>query len=134
MKTITLVALASLTLILTGCHKDAEVQACITELDATTAEIVKHLETNPTAAGVDEAQKALDARKATIKARLDVVRGLESTQVTDAMIAKLKNSIASSQKAMMDISITAGPKLGTDPAAAAKFKKLTDDYTSALMK
>jgi hypothetical protein len=122
------------TVLLTGCHKDAEVQTFITTLDSTTAEIVKHLESNPTAAGVDEAQKALDAKKADLKAKLDIIRGLEASQVSDDMETKLTNSIASSQKAMMDVSISAGPKLGTDPAAAAKFKKLTDDYTSAVMK
>ncbi len=63
MKNVSILLLLTLAIIATGCSKDAEVNAFIGELDATTAEIVSKIDADPTTAGIDDAQRAFDARK-----------------------------------------------------------------------
>ena len=52
--------MAMLCLSLTGCSKDAEINAFITEFDAPTKEIVSKFDANPSAAGIDDAVQRKD--------------------------------------------------------------------------
>ena len=128
MKKITLFLLAVFCLTLVGCSKDAEVEAFITEWDATTSEIVKKIDENPSAEGVDEAQKVFDGKKDSLKTKWDAIKTARGMQVSEATQKKLNESADKNMKAIMEVSTKNAMKLGSDPEAANKFKKLMNDY------
>ncbi len=128
MKKTTLFLLAAFCLTLVGCSKDTEVEAFVTEWDATTAEIVKKIDENPSAEGIDEAQKIFDARKTGLKAKWDAVKTVRGMQISEATQKKLNESTEKNSKAIVDVSTKNAMTLGSDPEAVNKFKKLMDDY------
>ena len=130
MRKITLFLLAAFCLTLVGCSKDAEVEAFINEWDATTAEIVKKIDDNPTAEGVDEAQKVFDAKKDSLKNKWDAIKTARGMQISEATQKKLNESTEKNSKLITDVSTKNAMSLGSDPDAVNKFKKLMDDYGS----
>lgn len=115
---------------LTGCSKDTEVNAFITEFDATTKEIVSKIDANPSSAGVDEAQKAFDAKKASLKAKWDAIKSARGMQVSADTKKKLEDSVSANMKSLVDVSTKNAMKLATDKDAATKFQKLMSDYSA----
>lgn len=130
MKKISLFLVVLLCIGLTGCSKDAEINAFITEFDAATKEIVAKIDANPTAAGMDEAQKAFDGKKASLKAKFDGIKGAMGFQVSADTKKKLEESMANSGKALLEVSMKNAMKLATDKEATAKFKTLLNDFQS----
>ncbi len=115
---------------LSGCSKDAEINAFITEFDAATKEIVSKIDANPTAAGMDEAQKAFDGKKTSLKAKFDGIKGAMGFQVSADTKKKLEESMANGGKALLDVSMKNAMKLAMDKEATAKFKTLLNDFQS----
>lgn len=130
MKKISLFLVVLLCIGLTGCSKDAEINAFITEFDAATKEIVAKIDANPTVAGMDEAQKAFDGKKASLKAKFDGIKGAMGFQVSADTKKKLEESMANSGKALLEVSMKNAMKLATDKEATAKFKTLLNDFQS----
>ena len=130
MKNISLFLVVLFCIGLTGCSKDAEINAFITDFDAATKEIVAKIDANPTAAGMDEAQKAFDGKKASLKAKFDGIKGAMGFQVSAYTKKKLEESMANSGKALLDVSMKNAMKLATDKEATAKFKTLLNDFQS----
>jgi hypothetical protein len=128
MKKITLFLMVLLCLSLAGCSKDAEINAFITEFDAATKEIVAKIDANPSAAGIDDAQKAFDGKKASLKAKWDGIKGAVGMQVSADTKKKLEESVTNNMKALMDVSTKNMMKLAMDKDASAKFKTLLTDY------
>jgi hypothetical protein len=115
---------------LTGCSKDAEVNAFITEFDATTKEIVSKIDSNPSSVGVDDAQKAFDGKKASLKEKWDAIKSARGMQVSADTKKKLEDSVSANMKALMEVSTKNAMKLATDKDAATKFQKLMTDYSA----
>jgi hypothetical protein len=111
-----------------GCSKDAEINSFLTEWDAVTNEIVQKIDTNPSAAGVDEAQKTWDAKKSDLKARWDKVKDARGYQVSKDTQKKLEESANKNVSALTGVMSKNAVKLATDKSAADKFKKLMEDY------
>lgn len=130
MKKLSLFILFAFCLGLTGCSKDAEVNAFITEFDSVTKEIVSKIDANPSSAGVDDAQKAFDAKKADLKTKWDAIKTARGIQVSADTKKKLEDSVAANMKALTDVSTKNMTKLATDKDAATKFQKLITDYSS----
>jgi hypothetical protein len=128
MKKVTLFLVAMLCLGLAGCSKDAEINAFITEFDAATKEIVSKIDANPTAAGIDDAQKAFDGKKASLKAKWDGIKDAVGFQVGAETKKKLEDSVTNNMKALMDVSTKNMMKLAMDKDASSKFQKLMTDY------
>lgn len=125
MKKITVFLLLIFCLGMTGCSKDAEIEAFIKEMDGVTKDIVSKIDANPTAAGVDEAQKAFDARKADLKSKWDAIKDAVGMQVSEGTKKKLEDSM----KANMSSLTSSSMKVMMDPAAGPKIQKLVSDYT-----
>lgn len=123
-----LFALGCLILVVAGCSKDAEINAFITEFDTVTQEIVSKIDANPSAAGVDEAQKAFDSRKAGLKEKWDGIKGAVGFQVSSDTKKKLEESVSKNMKSLIDVSTKNAMKLALDKDAASKFKTLLTDY------
>jgi hypothetical protein len=128
MKKFTLVFLFALCMALVGCSKDAEVEAFIAENDAVMKDITQKIDANPSAAGVNEAQKSFDAKKGSLKTKWDAVKDARGAQVSADVQKKLNDSMAANMKSLTDVSIKNAMKMAMDKDAAAKFQKLMTDY------
>jgi hypothetical protein len=133
MKKVTLfLLLAILSLGLAGCGKDAEVEAFIAENDAVMKDITTKIDQNPTAAGVDEAQKSFDAKKASLKTKWDAIKDARNMQVSAETQKKLNDSVANNMKTLTDVSTKNAAKLAQDRDALTKFQKLVQEYAATL--
>ncbi len=130
MKKATLFLIAMLCVSMAGCNKDSEIDAFVTEFDAVTNHITTTIDANPSAAGIDEAQKAFDAKKASLKAKWDGIKDAVGMQVSADAKKRLEDSVAKNMKAIMDVSTKNMMKLAIDKDASAKFKTLLSDYNS----
>lgn len=125
-----LVIVCAILLLVMGCSKDAEINAFITEFDVVTQEIVSKIDANPSAAGVDDAQKAFDAKKASLKTKWDGIKDAVGFQVSEDTKKKLEESVSRNMKALVDVSMRNGVKMALDKNASAKFQALLKDYQS----
>lgn len=130
MKKITSLLIFACFMALTGCSKDGEINAFITEFDTATKEIVSKIDANPSAAGIDEAQKAFDGKKASLKAKWDGIKDAVEFQVSADTKKKLEDSVSNNMKALMDVSTKNMMKLAMDKEASSKFQALLKDYQS----
>ena len=130
MKKVALFITAMLCLGLTSCSKDAEINAFITEFDAATKDIVAKIDADPSAAGIDAAQKSFDAKKVSLKAKWDAIKEAVGFQVSADTKKKLEDSVANNMKALMDVSMKNAMKMAMDTKASEKFKTLLTDYQS----
>ncbi len=112
----------------TGCNKDAEVDAFLTEFEATTADIAKKIDDNPSAAGVDEAQKAFTAKKSTLVTKFDAIKSARSFQVSEAKQKEMMDRVVKSASALTETARKNAMKLASDPEAISKFQALMKDY------
>ena len=119
-------------LALTGCSKDAEVNAFITENHSVIEEVVKKIDANPTEAGVDDAQKAFDAKKAGLKAKWDAIKDARGMQVSADVTKKLNDSVAADMKMLTDVQTKHSQKLAEDGEAMNKFVKLVQAYSEVI--
>jgi hypothetical protein len=123
-----LITIGCLILLVAACSKDAEINAFITEFDTATQEIVAKIDANPSAAGVDDAQKAFDGKKASLKAKWDGIKGAVGFQVSADTKKKLEESVSKNMKALTDVAIKNAMKMAMDRDASVKFKTLLTDY------
>ena len=113
-----------------GCSKDAEINAFITEFDAATNEMIAKIDADPSSAGITEAQKAFDGKKASLKSKWDGIKDAVGFQVSADTKKKLEESVANNMKALMAVSTKNMMKLAVDKDASAKFQALRKDYQS----
>jgi hypothetical protein len=128
MKRITIFLLAVFCLGLTGCNKDAEFEAFITDFDAVTKEVVSKVDANPTAAGIDEARKAFIAKKPVLRSQFESIKSARGMQVSEAVQKKFTDSIANNMKSLSDVMNRNMMKWATDKEALDKYKALLMDY------
>ena len=123
----------ALTTLLFGCSKDAEVTAFATELDTTSAEIVKKVEGGKDpSAGVDDAQKYLDGKKADLKSKYKELENVRGFQVKEETMKKLTDAVTNSIMKVSGLQIKYMEKTMSDKAFKAKLEKLVKDYESIL--
>lgn len=127
-KKVTLFLSIVLCLTLIGCSKDADVDAFIAENDAVMKDITTKIDANPSAAGVDDAQKSFDAKKASLKSKWDAIKEARGMQVSEDKQKKLTDSMSANMKTLTDVSVKNAMKLAMDKDAATKFQKLMTDY------
>ncbi|MEP6903281.1 MAG: hypothetical protein ABJA66_16255 [Actinomycetota bacterium] len=132
MKKVTLFLLVVFCLGLVGCNKDAEFEAFIGENHAVIDDIVKKIDANPTEAGVDEAQKSFDAKKAGLKTKWDAIKEARGVQVSEAVTKKLTDSMTSDMKMLTDVQQKNSQKLAENGEAMNKFVKLVQSYSEII--
>jgi ABC-type uncharacterized transport system auxiliary subunit len=128
-----LILLLACAALLSGCKKDTQVNDVIGELDSFTKELVSKIESaqNPSA-GVDDAQKFLDSRKADMKAKIDSIKELRGYQVSEDTMKKLKESVTDDAMSIAKLQIKYMQQTARDPAFKAKLDKLINDYQALL--
>ena len=126
-----LVLLVVASALLTGCRKDAEVNATLAEVNSFTNELVERISAapNPTT-GVDDAQQYLDSRKVEIKAKAAYLARVRGIQVGDETERKLIETVRRDQ--MTVVSLQSQSKYMnlsmSDAAFKTKLDKLVNDY------
>jgi hypothetical protein len=128
MKKFSLFLIVMFALGLTGCSKDAEINAFITEFESVTKEITSKIDASPNEAGVDAAQKAFDAKKASLKEKWAAIKDAVGFQVSADVKKKLEDSVKSSTQSLIEVTTKHGMALAMDEGAMPKFEKLMKDY------
>jgi hypothetical protein len=117
---------------LTACSNNTKIDAFIIENNAVVEDIVRKIDANPTEAGVDEAQKSFDAKKADLRAKWDAVKNIRGTQVSPDMIKKLNDNMSAGAKMLTDIQQKHSQKLTASGDAINKFRKLFQAYADII--
>lgn len=128
MKKVTLFLMLAFCMALAGCSKDAEVEAFITEFDATTNEMVGKIDASPDGDGVDAAQKSFDAKKEGLKTKWNAIKDARDAQVSEAVKKKMDASMEKNMKAIIDTASKNAVGIAGSPGGSDKFKKLMEDY------
>lgn len=104
---------------------DAQVISFLADLDSFTNELVRKVETaaNP-AAGVEAAQKLMDAQKPLLRARFDSMKKITRCEVSLEIRLKLQDGM---HEDGLKIGILQA-KYGSVPAVKARLQKLTQDF------
>ena len=113
---------------LAGCKKDAEINAVLADFDSFTKELVKKVDGNPTAAGVDDAQKYLDSKKDELKGKWDSIKGARGFQVSKETQEKMEESLKKNFMSVVGLQTKYIGKSMSDPAFKSKLDKLVKDY------
>ncbi len=121
--------LVLISLALAGCKRDGEVNAILATIDSFTTELVSRIETagNPST-GLDEARKYFDSRKNEVTAKVDTLKRLRESQVSDATKQKITSSLVDDASRVGDLEIKYVGQSMNDPAFKAKLDKLVKDY------
>jgi len=121
--------LVLVSLALAGCKRDGEVNAILATIDSFTTELVSRIETagNPST-GLDEARKYFDSRKNEVAAKVDTLKRLRESQVSDATKQKITSSLVDDASRVGDLEIKYVSQSMNDPAFKAKLDKLVKDY------
>jgi hypothetical protein len=129
LKRFTMLVLLLACLPLCGCKKDAEINSIVTDLDSFTTELVKKVESAPNpSAGVDDAQKFFDSRKADLTAKMTTLKGIRGYQVSEDTKNKMTRSLVDDAKRVAGLQMKYVGASMRDPAFKAKLEKLTKDY------
>lgn len=122
-------AVVLLSVVAVGCKKDAEIDTVMTELDTFTNELVKRVESNPDkSAGVDDAQKFLDSKKAEMTAKVDSIKSVRGYQVSEETTKRMQESMTKNVMGVAGMQIKFMGTSMRDPAFKAKLDKLIADY------
>ena len=113
---------------LAGCKKDDEINAVLADFDSFTKELVKKVDAQPTAAGVDDAQKFLDSKKADLTAKWDSIKSARGFQVSDDTKKKMEESLKNNFESVVGLQVKYMSKTMSDNAFKSKLDKLVKDY------
>jgi hypothetical protein len=128
MKTLATLLVFVFALTFVGCKGNVkEVDESIKLNEDVIAEIGKKIEANPTEAGVEEARKVFESRKAELKAKSDASReAVNSGKVSGDQLKAVVDS-GRTQKEMFE---TIRKKFGSNIAADQKFVALVNDFNA----
>lgn len=130
MKKVMLFLFAIVCLSLSGCNKDAEIDAFVSELNMVTKEMVEKIEANPTVATIDDAHQALIAKKPGLKAKWKGIKNAIGLQVSFGKRKEIEDSVANNIASLTNIASKNNWESGHDPDAAQKFEALMEEYRS----
>jgi len=117
-------------LTLAGCKKDAEIESVIAELHTFSEQLVAKVQTAPNpSAGVDEAQKLMDSRKADLQAKMNSIKNVRGYQVSKETQQKMTDTLTKDAMNVAGLQVKYVSVSMRDPAFKAKIEKLVKDYT-----
>ena len=116
-----------------GCSRDKEVLDALADIDSFTGDLVKKVESSADAgAGVDEAQRYLDQRRADMRARFNSLNSVKGFQVSKETKAKVMECATRNVTAVGTLKIKHALRAAQDPSFRARLEKLTGDYRTLL--
>lgn len=129
-KKLAVALVALLCLSFAGCSKDADVNSFITEFDSITNEIVKKVDSNPSSAGVDDAQKYFDSKKPDLQKKWDAIKTASQARVSKDVLEKLNQSVVKNTSSIGGLATKHMQSITKDPQMATKLSKLAQDYAA----
>lgn len=85
---------------------------------------------DPTAAGIDSAQKLFDAKKPSLTTKWNGIKDAVGFQVGAETKKKLEDSMKNNVQALSEVSTKNAMKWAMEKDAIPKFQKLMTDYTN----
>lgn len=125
---VTLLLLGVVCLSFAGCKKDDEINSTMADIHTATDEIVKKINASPTAAGVDEAQKYWDSKKADLKKKWDGIKDARGFQVSEDTKKKMADSYIKDRSALTDLEVKHMDVSIRDAAFKSKLDKLVKEW------
>jgi hypothetical protein len=117
-------------LALAGCRKDAEIETLVAELHSFSEDLVRKVQSAPNpSAGVEDAQRLMDARKAELRAKMSSLKGVRGYQVSKETQQKMTDTLTKDVTNVAGLQIKYVGVSMRDPAFKAKLDKLIKDYT-----
>jgi anion-transporting ArsA/GET3 family ATPase len=124
-----LAAAIGLSLALTACSRDEEVNRVVADFDGFSKEIVSKVKTAPNlAVGLLEAQKLLDANKEVMVQKLSSIKDVKGFQVSADTKKKMEETLKSDAEAVGGLGMAYVAQLAMNAGLTSKFQKLADDY------
>lgn len=118
---------------LAGCKKDSQIEAVLADLQTFTQETVKRVEGAPNpSAGVDDAQKYFDSRRAEIEGKLQSIKGVHGFQVSEDTQKKMTEQLTDNVMSVSQLQIKYISQAMRDPAFKSKLSKLITDYQNLI--
>lgn len=126
-----IVAVVVLTcVVLMGCKKDLEIETIVAELHSFSVELTKKVQSAPTpSAGIDEAQKLMDSRKADLQSKMKSLNGVRGYQVSKETQKRMTDTLSQDARNIAGLQIKYLSVSIRDPAFKGKLDKLIRDYT-----
>ncbi|MEK6282698.1 MAG: hypothetical protein AABN95_20245 [Acidobacteriota bacterium] len=113
-----------------GCKKDAEIESTIAELHSFSEELTKKVQSAPTpSAGVDDAQKLMDSRKAALQSKMKSLKNVRGYQVSKETQKKMTDTLSKDAMNVAGLQMKYFTVSIKDPAFKGKLDKLIRDYT-----
>lgn len=114
-----------------GCgSKDTEINAFISDSDKLANDIVQKVKADPTVAGVDEAQKLLDGKKADLKSKYDVVKTARGYQAKEETMKKFTDNVIKNSETVNGLKLDLIEKTTDDKDLSQKLDKLVADFNA----
>jgi coenzyme F420-reducing hydrogenase beta subunit len=118
---------------LAGCKRDALIESVLNDLHTFTQEVVKRVDGAPDpSAGVDDAQKYFDSRKAEIQDKLQSIKGIHGFQVSQETQKKMTEQLTDDAVSVSQLQNKYMTQALRDPAFRQKLSKLITDYANLL--
>jgi hypothetical protein len=119
-----------LSLALTACSRDDEVNKVVADFDGFSKEVVNKVKTAPNLAdGLAEAQKFLDANKETMVQKLSAIKDVKGFQVSADTKKKMEETLKSDAEAVGGLGMAYVTQLALNAGLTSKFQKLANDYS-----
>ena len=117
-------------MVLAGCKKDAEIESITAELHSFSEELTKKVQSaqNPSA-GVGEAQKLMDSRKADLQSKMRSLKSIRGYQVSKETQQKMTETLSKDAMSVAGLQMKYLSVSLRDPAFKGKLDKLIRDYT-----
>jgi hypothetical protein len=129
-----LALLGALVLGSAACSKDKEVEAALTELDGFTKALMDKVKKAATPqAGVDEAQKYLEANRAGLQAKLAGLKTVRGFQISEQTKKKLEASFMSNATAVAGLQLEYAMQAALDQPFRERLEKLVNDYRALVV-
>lgn len=123
--------IVSACLLVAGCKKDAEVKTLLADFDSFTNDLIKRVDSaSDPSAGVDDAQKYFDSKKADMTAKMDKLKSIRGYQVGEETKKMMEASLVEDAKKIAGLQVKYIGTSMRDRAFKAKLDKLTRDYQS----
>jgi len=135
MTRLSIAALAIAAALTTGCSKDEDVASFIAEFDTFSSTIVKSVKSAPSLpAGIDAAQKYLDANKESIRTKLAAIKEVKNFQISEETKKKLETSFMTNAQSVASLPLDYVGPLAMNEALRVKMEKLINDYRDTVAK
>ena len=124
--TVLLVVVASLSF--AACNKDSEINSVMADIHTATDEMVNRIEASLTVAGVDDAQKYWDSKKADLKKKWNGIKDARGFQVGEDTKKKMTESYTKDYTAIKMLEIKHMDVSTRDASFKSKLESLVKEW------